>query len=669
MADETGREETPGAANGAAPPIKPSKTGKSRLRAIGEPAQPAPPMKVPQRSGVAGVRQAAALAKTVAATPIVDEEPFPIPHGFEMRPDGLWSVPYEKQPLRICGPFEVIAESRPEHGDEWGLLLRWKDRDGRSHEWIMPRRLLAGEAVEVRARLAACGLDVSAHQNARGALVQFLAAVRIGARVRTVPRTGWYLPASSGAAFVLPDRCIGTVLGEVVRLDLDPLPTIYTARGTLDGWRREVASLCADNSRLLFGLSCAFAAPLLPLTGDEGGGINLRGESSKGKTTIIDVAASAWGAPSKTGADAFVRQWRTTSNALETTAAAHNHALLPMDEMGQADPREVGETLYMLANGTGKDRARAGGGNRRGTTWHTLVLSSSEESAGRMADQAGRRIKAGQEVRMLDIPAIVSGGFGCFDDLHGEPDGSAFAQRLRRGVIGQHGTAAAAFLDYIAGRLAREPDFIATVIDAGVREYCRQFGQKDDDGQVQRAARRMAMVALAGELATEAGITGWQLGAAAWAAEVVFRDWLAERGGSGSREDQHLQAAFRKFIGLHGSARFEAIREPGRDPEFPGVETLSEGQKTINRAGYRWQELTDGGEIAWVHGIIPEVFDAEVAAPLGMEGRDARARLGKAGLIKAGKDGGETRWAWRPRRIPGNSRPRLIVVPPETVSE
>jgi hypothetical protein len=61
------------------------------------------------------------------------------------------------------------------------------------------------------------------------------------------------------------------------------------------------------------------------------------------------------------------------------------------------------------------------------------------------------------------------------------------------------------------------------------------------------------------------------------------------------------------------------------------------------------------------------VFAQEIAAPLGLEDRDARARLGKAGMIRGEKAGGETRWAIRARSIPGVGRPRLIVVQPATM--
>ena len=612
------------------------------------------------------------------ATPTAADQPGgELVPGYQMRGNGLWRVPGSAEagrgeaPLRLCGPFNVAAETRPNANDEWGLLLEWRDGDGAAHRYVMPRRLLAGDGVEILGRMAACGLALNRTQEARRALLFFLSAVRVPARARTVSRTGWHRPPSGGAVFVLPGESYGDAGAELVMLELDPPPTIYRRRGELEGWQAEVAARCVANSRLAFAVSCAFAAPLLELAGDEGGGVNLRGSSSSGKTTCVDAAASVWGPPSKTGPDSFVRSWRSTANALEATAAAHSGALLPMDEMGQADPAEVGPTLYMLGNGQGKARARAGGGNRQAVSWVTLVLSSSEESAASLAAQAGRGLRSGQEVRLLDVPASVPGGFGCFDTLHGEADGSAFAQRIRRGVLAHHGTAAPAFLVWLADRLRQVPDFAAAVLAPRVRAWLAAHvpaSSGEVHGQVHRAARRLALVAVAGELATEAGITGWPEGEAERAAATVLRDWLGERGGTGSREDQHLIAALRRFIGAHGGSRFEAVREPGEEIDGAQAEpALPDGARVQHRAGWRWQETNEIGERRWVHGLVPEVFAAEIAAPLGLEDLEARGRLGRAGMLRGQKEGGEVRWAFKAKRIPGVGRPRLVVVEPGTL--
>jgi hypothetical protein len=57
-----------------------------------------------------------------------------------------------------------------------------------------------------------------------------------------------------------------------------------------------------------------------------------------------------------------------------------------------------------------------------------------------------------------------------------------------------------------------------------------QFCVEGGEGQEKRAAARFALIALAGELATEYGITGWPEGAAIEAAAAGFEAWRAERG-------------------------------------------------------------------------------------------------------------------------------------------
>ena len=607
-----------------------------------------------RRGGRNAVRSAVAHAQP--ASNVAAE----LPEGISMRHDGLYM---NKGSLWICGPFDILAETRDERSGDWGLLLQWRDRDGQLHEWIMPRRMIAGEAVGVRERFAEEGLDVSAAPEARRKLVEVLSHLHSPNRVRTATRTGWYDPKSGGAVFVLPDRAFGSVVGEVVRLSLDPAPSIYRERGTLEHWKHKVSRRCVGNSRLLFGVACGFAATLLHIVGMEGGGFNLRGDSSKGKTTVIDAAASVWGAPSKSGPDAFVRQWRTTSNALEATAAAHNHVLLPMDEMGEAEKGEGPACAYMLANGIGKERGRPGGGNRRAVTFLTLVLSSSESSMARQAEEAKTRLNAGQEVRILDIPAVVAGGFGCFDTVQELADGATFAQELRRAVLEQHGTAGPAFVEQVAAELAANPDFVSDLSER-IDEWCRVNVPASADGQVRRAARRLALVAVAGELAAQWELVDWPSGAASHGVAIVFRAWMDERGGSGNREDMALFAALRRFTAEHGSARFEVIKQSDPAEMDPQAEAnLPDGPKTINRAGWRWQEKNAEGEKVWIYGIIPAVFSREIAGAVGLEEKDACARLGKAGLIRSAMEGGETRYKIK-QRVPGNGRLRLVMVEP-----
>ena len=66
---------------------------------------------------------------------------------------------------------------------------------------------------------------------------------------------------------------------------------------------------------------------------------------------------------------------------------------------------------------------------------------------------------------------------------------------------------------------------------------------EDAGGQVRSVARRFALVAVAGELATKAGITGWPQGEAMRAAQVMFSAWPKERGTTGASKDERAKSA------------------------------------------------------------------------------------------------------------------------------
>jgi uncharacterized protein (DUF927 family) len=79
------------------------------------------------------------------------------------------------------------------------------------------------------------------------------------------------------------------------------------------------------------------------------------------------------------------------------------------------------------------------------------------------------------------------------------------------------------------------------------------------DGQAQRVARRFGLVGVAGELATQYGLTGWQPGAAIQAAATCYASWLEAFGGTGRREDRTILELVRGFFEAHGSSRFEDV--------------------------------------------------------------------------------------------------------------
>src|SRR5437867_2449463 len=91
--------------------------------------------------------------------------------------------------------------------------------------------------------------------------------------------------------FVLPGECIGPKRPGRVLLD-GAAHGPYETKGTLPDWRDGIARLAMGHAIPMLAISTAFAGPLLQLADLEGGGLNLFGQSSRGKTTCLQAAAS-----------------------------------------------------------------------------------------------------------------------------------------------------------------------------------------------------------------------------------------------------------------------------------------------------------------------------------------------------------------------------------------
>ena len=119
--------------------------------------------------------------------------------------------------------------------------------------------------------------------------------------------------------------------------------------------------------------------------------------------------------------------------------------------------------------------------------------------------EGGRRAKAGQSVRLLDIP--VSRKYGAWDNLHGMPTAAAFSDAVKRAAATHYGHAGRAFLE----RLTRDDRDFCALLDR--IKSLPAFALEGGEGQDKRAAGRFALLALAGEVATEYGITDQDIAA------------------------------------------------------------------------------------------------------------------------------------------------------------
>ncbi len=521
-----------------------------------------------------------ALATNTNVVPMLRTEPPPVANTvqgergtFHIRPDGIFYVEQRQQELKICTRLRVLSTTRSDKKHDWGRLLEWQDNDGTTHRWAMPMEMLAGDGNDVTRELLRRGLNIVSGKGKK--VLEYIQSCESITRTTCTDKTGWH-----GRAYVTPDHVYGDDAENRHIYQSDNSTELTTGQtGTLEDWQNHVAAYAVGNSRLVFAISTAFAGSLVHPAGMDSGGFHIHGASSTGKSTAQLLAASVWGNP-----DTFKRTWRATSNGLESVASLHNDSLLILDEIREITGKDASETAYMLGNGQGKTRANRTGGARAAKTWRLLLLSSGEITLTELLQSEGKRTYAGQEVRIANIPADAGQGMGIIENLHGFPIPANLADHIRYETSRYYGTAGAAWLEHITQNHRQ----LWETLPEQVSRFCADTVPANATGQVHRVAKRFALVAIAGELATRAGITGWNEGEATQAATRCFNDWLADFGGANGENKEHLKIldAIEAYIDSNRS-KFANARQP--DISTPSGEI----------AGYWQPDETEGREY-WI---------------------------------------------------------------------
>jgi putative DNA primase/helicase len=527
------------------------------------------------------------------------EKPGVYYHGVKEGGEDQKPAPFD---IWLCDPLHVEAITRDADGHSFGFLLHFRDRLGTWKFWNMPQRMMKGSGEDLRGELLDLGLYLDI-RNKMGVPV-YINSQHPKRTLRAALQVGW-----SEGVFVLPDRTIGD--GEQPTVFYQSEHTgqkEYTTHGDLDGWRKTIARYCIGNPLLLFSVSAAFAGPLLRPCHQQGAGFHVFGGSRCGKSSGMKLACSVWG-----DWETYARTWKATANGLEGAACLFNDGLLALDEMSDGEPEEIRKTIYALYDGRGKQRGNVNGGARALRRWRVVTLSNGERTIEAQLSEKGITAKAGQLNRLLQFP--VFGTHGAFDDLHGHANGGQFSDRLTADAQRHYGTAGLAFLEKLAADVQAGRDF------SGLLARMVPMMTEDElTWQEASAAKAFALVAMAGELATEYGISGWPEKAAFDAARTCFLKWREHRG-FGNIEHTQILKTVGAFLDLHGDSRFTNYLD--RDAKVTAV---------AGRAGY-WREAEgDGREWLFTAAGLRE-------ATKGFDLSQVTANLKAAGWLIPAKDG------------------------------
>ena len=501
----------------------------------------------------------------------------------DSRRNGLyWVEPKEKSgevtevESLLCSALNVVGVGIDDNRTRY-LVLRWRALGAKEETTHAIPLADIGEREGWRT-LKGGGLYVTTKSGLRATLADWLQGQAHKGEVwRIAQATGWQC-----GAYLMPDGgIIGTPEIPVLFNGRSSAASGYTTRGTAEGWRDSVAHLADGNYSMMTGVAAALAAPLIGLAGADGFGIHFYEQSSAGKTTTANVAASLYGNP-----DVLRLTWYGTALGLANEAAAHNDALMPLDEIGQgADPVEVYKSAYALFNGTGKLQGAKEGGNRELKRWRTVAISTGEVDLETFIAGAGRKAKAGQLVRLLNIPLSKAIRF------HGHESGKHHADALKDAYQIHHGAAGRAWVQWLADH---QQDAVKAVREAEAR--WRGIIPADYGEQVHRVGARFAIL----EAALMAGrvVTGWDEQTCRDAIQYSFNAWIREFG-TGNKEHQQIIEQTEAFLNAHGLSRFAPF------PYDPSNLPIA------NLAGYRQKGGHEADPVVFY--TFPAAFEKEIA--------------------------------------------------------
>lgn len=442
---------------------------------------------------------------------------------------------HNDQSILISQHFEVIAVTKDETGSDWGRLIRFLNPE---KCWVEKNITL--EDLKTSGKIALKPLfreGLTIYPNKESEFIDLVIAWQPTSIITICKQLGW-----SNGTFLLPHHAFHEqptrLHSSITELHLNS----YAKSGCLVDWQMQIAAYAPKNPVLVTVISLAFAGPIIRLLGKKSFGLHLYGNSSTGKSITQMVAKSVWGNPN------YKMSWNATMSGLEQAAMYFNDGLLVLDEIGETNPTNLSDKIYMLANQSGRLRMT----EKAPTNWQLVFLSSGEINLKTALSSKGVEVKAGNLVRMLEIPSN-SETFGMFDNYYGFDSPEAFANHLETQTQRFHGTAGISFIESL---LKTNNETIQLKLLNYQNLFLKEIDRKKIPSQIQRSANQFSILASAGELASELGITGWAPGTAISSGVDCYARWLNQLDSIHNNiEEFQIITNIRDFIERYG-ARF-----------------------------------------------------------------------------------------------------------------
>tara|TARA_R110000751_G_scaffold200854_1_gene305698 strand:- start:3258 stop:5396 length:2139 start_codon:yes stop_codon:yes gene_type:complete len=321
-----------------------------------------------------------------------------LPPGWDVDSSGVYSIRIsengcEERDLLCPSPMIIVGRSVDIHNGETMLKLAWK----RASVWIF-KTVPRASVMDARPLVQLAKWDAPISSRNAGTLVQYFSDFE-ATNLECLPtdnttgHLGWQTAKGSGGFLLgknqigLEDKTIQLVPDE----GLDRLSDGWAVAGTWEEWLKTIEP-ALSRPMLMTAIYASVAAPLIQVLDAPNFIVDWSGETSKGKTTALRVAASVWGCPDER-AGGIIYSWDATRVWIEQSAGfVHNLPLILDDTKRSRSNNVVSQVLYDFAFGQGRGRGSPNG-VRKQARWRSVLLTTGESPATGFSEDAGTRAR------------------------------------------------------------------------------------------------------------------------------------------------------------------------------------------------------------------------------------------------------------------------------------
>lgn len=150
----------------------------------------------------------------------------------------------------------------------------------------------------------------------------------------------------------------------------------FKEEGKFEEWLKATNIARKNHKFFRIILASEFASPLLKLTGTLGAITHLWGATGTGKTVALMCGTSVWGMPAND--DGIIVTFNSTKVGFEILCDYLQNIPLNIDELETSNKANNDDIVYLITEGKGKIRGKAGGGLANIGKWKLWGISTGE---------------------------------------------------------------------------------------------------------------------------------------------------------------------------------------------------------------------------------------------------------------------------------------------------